>query len=454
MPAHRFGPEDFFDLPDLFRERQPRRRGRPRAPSREREFETPGLGSGFVIDAERGYVVTNAHVVRGVKAEDIRLTFLDGAEVTAEEVLRDPKTDVALIKIDPKNLLALEWGSSEDLRVGDWVVAIGSPMGFGNTVTAGIISATSTKDRLIVGGKRLPFRAIRDPYAFEDYIQTDAAINPGNSGGPLVTLGGKVIGINTLIISSTRAFAGLGFAVPERFAQPVVKALMEEGKVVRGHLGVSIIHPNDIDDGAARDMFGMDSAEEVLDRFHIKKDAEGALVAGVVPGGPAEEAGIERGDLIVSIDDTRTPDVDTVRGVIARTKPGTKVAVGIQRKGREKRIPVELGEQPEGVVSVAAIMGRAFTHDELGLSVQTLTPEIAEALGYSKDLEGVVVTNVKSDSPAQRAGLQRNDVIIQIGRRAVTNVAEFKEAAEHPGPQGVAFLIKRGDETRFIPIRP
>jgi len=449
-----FGPEDFFDLPDpfWFWERRPRERQWPRP--REREFETTGLGSGFVIDAQRGYVVTNAHVVSEVKAEDIQLTFPDGTQLTAQKVLRDPKTDVAVIKVEPKNLVAVEWGNSEDLQIGEWVIAIGSPMGFGNTVTAGIISATSTKNRVIVGGKRLPLRAIRNPYAYEDYIQTDAAINPGNSGGPLVTLGGKVIGLNTLIISSTRAFAGLGFAVPERIARPVVETLIEKGRVVRGHLGVSIINPEQVDDDAAWELFQMRTAEEVFDRFRIKKDDKGALVAGVVPGGPAEKAGIEQGDLILAVDHTPTPDVDTLRDLIAATPPGTKVTITLLRRGRKRKVSVELGEQPEGEVAVATLPGRAFTSEELGLTVQTLTSDLADALGYPSDLEGVVITNVASGSPADKAGLQRNDVILQVGRKQVTSVDDFQEAVKDVGPEGVALLIRRGEETRFISVRP
>jgi len=216
-----------FDLPD---EMFPFRFKRRFSPG-PREFKTTGLGSGFVIDAAKGYIVTNYHVVEDTKDEDIKVQLYDGREFTAKKVMRDLNTEVAVIQIEADNLVALEWGDSQKLKVGEWVIAVGAPLGFGNTATTGIVSATSTRQRYIAAGKRFDFTPIRErsPYAIEDYIQTDAAINPGNSGGPLVTLRGKVVGVNTLIVSPTRSSAGLGFAVPQKIAQPVVQQLIARG---------------------------------------------------------------------------------------------------------------------------------------------------------------------------------------------------------------------------------
>ena len=306
------------------------------------------------MDAVKGFVVTNAHVVRDVKPENIKLTFQDGHEVTAQKVLVDSRTDVAVIQIPPDHLVALQWAAPEEVKRGQWVIAAGSPMGFGGSVTAGIISAPSTRNRFFGNGQPGAFTANPgDPYAVEDYIQTDAAINPGNSGGPLLSLDGKVIGINTLIVSSTFSSAGLGFAVPQRLAQPVVETLINNGRVVRGHLGIAIIEPSKIDDDAAWDHFRMRNADEVFNKFHLSKDDKGCVIEQVMPGGPADKAGLEEGDLIRAIGGTQTPNVDKLREVVAATAPGTQVEVSIVRAGREQKIKVTVGEQPSGEKSMA-----------------------------------------------------------------------------------------------------
>ena len=268
-----------------------------------------------MVDAEKGFVVTNAHVVRDVKPEHIKLTFQDGREVTAEKVLVDPRTDVAVIKIPADHLVALQWAGPEEVKRGQWVIAVGSPMGFGGSVTAGIISAPSTRHRFFGGGQPGEFRAnLGDPYAVEDYIQTDAAINPGNSGGPLLSLDGKVIGINTLIVSSTFSSAGLGFAVPQRLARPVVEALIETGRVVRGHLGVAIIEPSKIDDETAWELFRMRNADEVFNKYHLRKDDRGLRRR----ADHARRAGGEGGHRGRRPDPRRRRDADARRGQAAR----------------------------------------------------------------------------------------------------------------------------------------
>ena len=444
-----FNPEDFFRLPDPFGFR-----GQP-APEqpRQREFKRSGLGSGFVVDAKQGYIVTNSHVVEGVEAKDIKVTFSDGREVTAQKVFKDPKTEAAVIKIEPDGLEALEWGKSDEIRIGQWVMAIGSPMGLGNTVTTGIISATSTRERVFGrgGSGRSDLRIIQNPYAIEDYIQTDAAINPGNSGGPLVTLTGKVIGINTLIVSSTGGSVGLGFAVPERIARPVAEDLIASGRVIRGHLGVSILDPAQISEMREEDLlevFGMRNAEDVLNKFKIGKDAKGVLIADLLRGGPADKAKIEQGDLILSVAKTETPDTGALRDLVAAMKPGTKVEVTLMRKGRKEKVTAEIGEQPSDERAWAK--GAA----KLGVWVQTLTPDISRALGYPQDMEGVIIANVAADSPAARAGLQRNDVILDVGRTAVKNEEEFNRAIADLGEDGVVLRVRRGDDIRFVTVKP
>ena len=445
-------PEDFFS-PWPF---GPRRRLQPDnqpAPKQEQH----GLGSGFVIDAERGYVVTNYHVVDGVEAEDIKLTFSDGREVVAEKVFRDQKTEVAVIKIKPEGLVAMEWGDSKAVKTGQWVIAIGSPMGLGNTATMGIVSATSTRDRFFGAGQRGSLSVIgrQNPYAIEDYIQTDAAINPGNSGGPLVTLTGEVIGINTLIISSSRSSAGLGFSVPERIARPVVKSLIENGRVVRGHLGVSITEPGSITDESAKALYGKDSAEELLKSYGVNADDKGVLIVKTLPDGPADKAGLEEGDLIVQLDGKDLQDIETFRIAIAATAPGTEVQVTVRRKGKKLTKPVVLGEQPENADAWAlGPQHHSLQLEKFGLKVQTLTPPVAEGLGYSRDLKGVIVTEVGPESAAAKAQLQRMDVIVSVGRKDIATVEEFQEALGAMDEKGLSLLIKRGEETVFLSLMP
>jgi serine protease Do len=432
----------------------------PNAPRRPRQRERPesvtGLGSGFVVDAVKGFVVTNAHVVRDVKPEHIKLTFQDGHEVTAVKVLVDSRTDVAVIQIPPDHLVALQWAGPEEIKRGQWVIAAGSPMGFGGSVTAGIISAPSTRNRFFGNGQPGAFTANpNDPYAVEDYIQTDAAINPGNSGGPLLSLDGKVVGINTLIVSSTFSSAGLGFAVPQRLAQPVVEALIQKGRVVRGHLGVAIIEPSKIDDDAAWEHFRMHNADEVFNKFHFRKDDKGCVVEDVMPGGPADKAGIEAGDLIRAIGGTPTPNVDKLREAVAGTAPGTQVEISLARAGRDQKIKVTVGEQPSGERNVAEEGAESSTSEELGLSIQELTPELADALGYAEDLKGVIVADVTADGPAAKAKppVQRNDVIRQVNGAPVGSIEEFDAAiqkARNEKKENIALSVLRGEKKQFM----
>jgi len=465
-------PELYFELPDPFRrffrpfdpfgwgpderedepsERERDRRRRERILPREREFEQHGLGSGFVIDP-RGYIVTNNHVVRGIEAKDITITFLNGGSYVAKEVRRDPNTELAVIKVDGDGFPALSWGDSEKLRIGEWVMAIGNPMGFGHTVTAGIISAKTTEGRVFEGGKPRGVRVIDSPFAIEDYIQTDAAINPGNSGGPLVNLRGEVVGINTFIVSTTGASAGLGFAVPSRLANRVVTTLIEKGKVERGYLGIQFIDPDDLDDQAAWQFFDERNADKVLDKYHIKKTDKGVIVADVLPGTPAAKAGLEKGDLIVAFQGEPITEGKVFRLKVAETKPGTEVTLKVLRKGREREVKVTLAAQPSEVPAVALIGKGTYRSEDLGLSVQEINPAIARALGYEEDLKGLVVTHVEPGKPAAKAGVQRNDVILQVNRQDTTDVATFARTLEAIGNRELALLIRRGEMQEFVTI--
>jgi len=437
-------PFDFFGPP--FRER-------PRRP-RYREYKQHGLGSGFVIDP-RGYIVTNYHVVRDVEAKDIKVSFI-GTEKTyvPTAVFRDLNTDVAVIKIDGKNLPALRWGDSSRLRVGEWVMAVGSPLGFGNSVTAGIISATRTRGRVIAGGRRRSLRVTGSPFAVEDYLQTDAAINPGNSGGPLVNLKGEVVGINTLIVSPTRTNAGLGFAIPSETARRVVEHLIKEGKVVRGYLGVQIVNPPDLTDEAAEAFFDEETAARALARFKIKPTDKGALVSDVLEGSPAAKAGVRKGDLIVGAAGRDIATVYELQRTIAALEPGTKTELVVQRQGKRITLRLTVGEQPTGPTAVATLEG-SVNAERLGLTVQQITPALARILGLRK-AEGVIVTEVAEDGPADKAGLRRNDCILQVGKTEIKTVADFSRALQSTAKdESVVVLVKRrGRAAKWYEIKP
>jgi serine protease Do len=389
---------EFFGLPEGHPE--PRRR----QPS-PREFRVPSLGSGFVI-SEDGYIVTNNHVVDGV--DTIKVIFHDGAELEAEIVGQDPKTDIALLKVDsPEPLLALPLGDSEAVLPGDWVVAIGNPFGLEHTVTAGIVSA---KGRDIGQG----------PY--DDFIQTDAAINPGNSGGPLLNLAGQVIGINTAI--NPRANT-IGFAVPVNLAKEILPQLRESGRVTRGWLGV-MIQP---------------VSPELAKAFGLP-DERGALVSQVTPGSPADEAGLKRGDVIVEYAGSGIERMRDLPRAVSATQPGERVELVVVREGDRKTLDVEIGTLED---SEALARPAAGGVERLGLRVTDLTPELREQLGAKEDT-GVVVVEVDPDGPAADAGLRNGDILLELGRDRIESVRDLQEKlAKHSGP--ALFLVLRGGGT-------
>lgn len=378
-----------------------------------REYKQRSLGSGFVIDRE-GYILTNNHVVE--KATTIKVKLSDDKEYDARIIGRDPKTDIALIKIDVRQSLPVAvLGDSEALQVGDWVVAIGNPFGLEHTVTAGIVSA---KSRIIGAG----------PY--DQFIQTDASINPGNSGGPLLNLKGEVVGINTAIVSGGQ---GIGFAIPINVAKDMLSQLKSKGKVARGWLGVVI----------------QKMTPEIAKSFGLK-ESEGALVADVMEQSPADKAGIKRGDVIISYNGKRIKDNETLPRLVAATEIGTKAKVVLFRDKKQMEVTVVIGElQEEGLRASR----KTEVEKDLGLVVQDITAEIAKHLNL-KDKKGVIVTDVIPGSPAQEADIRSGDVIREIGRKPIRSVAEFKEAVKRSNvKEGIVMLIQRENATFYAVIR-
>jgi serine protease Do len=377
-----------------------------------RSFEQRGVGSGFVMSRE-GYILTNNHVVED--ADQIKVKLANGKEYDGKVVGRDPKTDLALVKVEgSSDLHPLELGNSDDLEVGSWVVAIGSPFGLEQTVTAGIVSA---KGRVIGSG----------PY--DNFIQTDASINPGNSGGPLINMKGEVIGINTAIIASGQ---GIGFAIPINMAKEIAPQLQEKGHVTRGWLGVSI-----------------QEVTPALAKSFDLKEKKGALVAQVVSGSPAEKAGIEQGDVIVEFDGKEVADSKDLPRLVASTPVGKSVSIKLWRNGKVLDRQVKVGEMQEKVE-----MTKAPFQKSLGITVQNLTPEIAKGLGLKKDT-GVVVTRVEPGSPAADAGIQTGDVIREVDRRPVKDAEDFIQKIEKAKVQdNILLSLQRGQNNLFAAITP
>ncbi|HVP30840.1 MAG TPA: DegQ family serine endoprotease [Myxococcota bacterium] len=383
---------------------------------RQRERKVPSLGTGFVISPD-GYIVTNNHVVEDV--DSIKVAFNDGSELDAEIVGRDPKTDIALIRVKTdKPLPSLALGDSESVRPGDWVVAIGNPFGLAHTVTAGIVSA---KGRNIGQG----------PY--DDFIQTDAAINPGNSGGPLLNLAGEVIGINTAI--NPRANT-IGFAVPVNMAKEILPQLKSSGKVTRGWLGVVIQH----------------ITPELAESFHVG-DKGGALVSKVDPKGPAAKAGLQRGDVIVEFDGKPVKQMDELPRLVAGTEIGKTCKVVALRDGEQKTFEVKVGELPEAAAETEPAKGPEHEPgpSQWGLRVQNVTPEIARQLELDSQ-EGVVVSGVQPGSPADDAGVRRGDVILEANGKPVGKSTDLKDALSG-AKKGARLLVRRGDAQVYVALK-
>ncbi|MEC9226526.1 MAG: DegQ family serine endoprotease [Pseudomonadota bacterium] len=391
----------------------------------DRKRRASSLGSGFIID-DAGIVVTNFHVIEN--AEEITVTLSDETVFTAEVLGQDQKTDIAVLKIDPGDteLTAVPFGDSDSLRVGDWVLAIGNPFGLGGTVTAGIVSA---RGRDIGNG----------PY--DDFIQTDASINRGNSGGPLFNVEGEVIGINTAIFSQTGGSVGIGFAISSNLAKRVTTQLAEYGTTRRGWLGVFI---QEVTPDIAESL-GLD-------------EATGALVSTVNESSPAQAAGLEPGDVIISFDGKAIEKMRDLPRIVAETEIGATVAVELIRNGSRMSVDVTLGELEKaelvGIVGEES-QGDAESFEKLGFSVDNLNAELAVELGLDENMRGVVVTEVEEGSPAFDKGLQPGDVIKRFGQRRVENAADLaKSVAEtlESGRAGVLLLVESEGRERFIQI--
>jgi serine protease Do len=382
------------------------------------EFKQHGLGSGVIVSPD-GYILTNNHVVGN--ADTIQVTLMDKREFTAKVIGKDSKTDLALIKINTKEPLPYAGlGNSEATEVGDWVVAIGNPFGFSLTVTAGIVSA---KGRALGGN-------------YDEFIQTDAAINPGNSGGPLFDVNGKVVGINTAIYSRTGTSAGIGFAIPIDLAKAVMEQLKSHGKVVRGWLGVEI----------------QEVTPELAQSFGLAKP-EGALVASVEKDAPAAKAGIKRGDVIVKFNGHTVHEQHELPELVAETPIKKTVDVEVIRGSKHLTIPVTIGELKEN--ELASARGEEQPGSGWGLQVGEITPDIAREFNLQSD-KGVVVRQVKPDSPGAEAGLEQGDVILEVNHEKVNTLKDFMAQAKAAKDQKkpALLLVQRGNMTLYTVIKP
>jgi serine protease Do len=395
----------------------------------EQPRRAQSLGSGFIVDAE-GHVVTNNHVIEG--ADKITVTLFDDSTYDAELVGRDTKTDLALLKIKAdRKFPFVSWGNSDKMRVGDWVIAIGNPLGLGGTVTAGIVSA---RQRDIRSG----------PY--DDYIQTDAPINRGNSGGPLFDMNGHVIGINTAIYSQSGGSIGIGFAIPSNLADGVIDQLRKFGTTRRGWLGVQIQQVTD----------------EIAESLGLS-NTHGALVAGVLENSPAEAAGVKEGDVILKFDGREVDESRKLPRIVADTAVGKTVKVVVWRGGHDVTVDVTLGELekfdeanlPKSAPNEPAKpVERSF--DELGLKLSTITPKVIEDMGLAEGVEGVVITGVDASSAAADNGLREGDVITEVFQEKVTTPdaveAKIKDARSR-GLRSILLTVRTGEDQRFVGLR-
>ena len=409
--AQPFFEDPFFDFFSPFHEF-----GSPK------KFKERSLGSGVIVSAD-GYIVTNNHVVE--KADEIKVTLIDKKTFKGRIVGADPKTDIAIIKIEATGLPTLTWGDSDKLQVGEFVLAIGSPYGLSNTVTMGIISAVG---RANVG--------IAD---YEDFIQTDAAINPGNSGGPLVNINGELIGINTAIFSRTGGYQGIGFAVPGNMVRLVMDQLLQKGKVTRGWIGVTI----------------QELTPELAQEFGLKK-TKGALVSDVGKDSPAAKAGIMRGDVILEFNGREVKDVSSLRNMVAQSKAGSEITLKILRAGKEFTVKALITELPKDVAEV--VPEQLPDNPELkaltGLTVMDLSKEIIRQLGFNKDEKGVVVVKVEAGSSADDAEIKKGDVIKEINKKAVNSSEDFNRIATNVKTNdSVLLFINRNGKKFYVILR-
>ncbi len=373
-----------------------------------------GTGSGVVIDT-RGYILTNNHVVDS--ADEVTVNFLDGKSVPGKVVGTDPKSDLAVVKVEGVAVKAAKFANSDKLEVGEWVVAIGNPLGLDHTVTVGVVSAKG----------RYGFQQGQ----YEDFIQTDASINPGNSGGPLVDLDGNVVGINTMIAGMG---TGIGFAVPSAMAQPIAEQLIASGRVRRPYLGIVM----------------QDLTPELQRSLGTTAPHKGALVNQVEPGSPADKAGIKPGDLIVDVDGAAVDGSKAVQRNVLKGRVGQALQIGIYRDGSQIKLAATAGELPGASSPQARTGGGAAKSQDL--SFQTLTPPLAEQLGFDKRARGAIVSDVRDGSAAAEAGVREGDLLVEIDRRPVTSAEDAQRALASTRPNGHLLRLQRGAAALYIVV--
>jgi serine protease Do len=387
-------------------------RSQPRSEKRE------GQGSGFII-SEDGYILTNNHVVADV--DKITVVLKDGRKLDAKVIGTDDKSEVALIKVDAKDLPMVELGDSDELEVGEWVIAVGNPFGLSETVTVGVVSAKGRQIGITDGG-------------YEDFIQTDAAINPGNSGGPLLNVDGKVIGINTAIISQSGGYMGVGLAIPINMAKQIKDQLMTTGKVERGYIGVTM-NPEGL-------------TPELAESFGLDKSS-GVLVTEVEPDSPADKAGLKQGDVILKMNGKETRSNEALRNTVSLMAPGTKIKLTVFRDGKEKEITVEVGSLSKSKFA----MDMSDIGKKLGLAAVPINSDAARQFNVKGD-QGLVVVEVTPDSPADSVGIEPGMIILSVNQIPVNTVAEFNKAMEESAKtQKAVLLVKTGRFSQYVVLR-
>lgn len=387
----------FFGLPSQ----------RERPPSKEAV-----RGTGFIVSAD-GYIVTNNHVVE--ESGKLLVTLHNGQKYAAQVIGLDPKTDLAVIKIKETNLPYLSFGNSDQLKVGDWAIAVGNPFGLQASVTVGVISAKGRNQLHIAD--------------FEDFIQTDAAINPGNSGGPLLNIDGEVIGVNTAIVSGSGGYIGIGFAIPSLMAQRIIDQLISDGQVTRGFLGVTLQ--------------AIDS--ELANCYKLDK-ARGALVTDVVKGSPADLAGLKQEDVIIAYNGREVDSLSSLRNAIALMKPGTRIILTVVREGKTFDVPV--------TVSLAPVDDGVTSLQRVGIRIQNINQDIAKKLGVPVDTKGVVVISVEVGSPAASSGIVPGQTILAVNRQKVSSVEEINAILKSSSEDSILLMVSQGDIIRFVVLKP
>jgi serine protease Do len=386
-------------------------------PRQPRSFRQRGLGSGVIVSSD-GYILTNHHVVGG--ADDIRVDLIDGRSLKARLIGSDTPSDLAVVKVDASNLHALQLGNSDAVQVGDVVLAVGDPLGIGQTVTMGIISAKGRSTGVGDG-------------SYEDFLQTDASINQGNSGGALVNVAGELIGINSQIVSPSGGNIGIGFAIPANMAGHVMTLLRTEGRVRRGQLGVTV----------------QPVTSELAASLSLK-DVGGAIVSSVTPGGPADHAGVKRGDVILSLNGQPLKDSNALRNRVAEAGPGSRAMLLITRNGTQREIAVTLGEGASTAARVDENGGEADRQTSLGISVAPLTRDLAQELGVTRVTHGLLVQEVEPSGRAAGAGIQPGDVIEEVNQQPVQTVGELRNAIRMGSARPLLLLVNRNGREVFL----